>query len=84
MAEITLTNEQVSTLRSYDLFSLRQGAAAYHKTAGENGGADQSSAWWPLWVQTQNLMSVIDALPCQQIEPQADWSTVSTNRSISS
>jgi hypothetical protein len=76
MSRITLTDAQVATLRSYDLFTLRQGAADYHKKCAEQGGADQTSPAWPLWVVTQNLMSVIDALPCQQIEPQADWPKV--------
>lgn len=76
MSDIALSDAQVATLRSYDLFTLRQDAAAYHKTAAENGGAEQSSEWWPLWVQTQNLMSVFDALPCQQIQPQVDWSKI--------
>ena len=79
---IQLDDAKVAVLRSYDLFTIRQGAADYHKMAAENGGAEQSSAWWPLWVQTQNLMCVLDALPCPQIEPQADWTIFGFSKTL--
>lgn len=72
---IVLTDEQVQSLHDFDLFDIREQAVDFRKTAMTNDGDPLA---WNLRTASENIIAIIDTLPCKEIEPNADWSTITS------
>ena len=75
MTEITISAGQVDLLHDMDLVTLHQ-AATFNRASLSGPPGDQGSWDYTLRATCENLISVINALPVDEIQPDPYWATL--------